>query len=520
MSNGQIPQRQVEGLSSALAGIPDDERIRDVVGATLVAGANVSISVNDAGDTITIAATDTTDPEIVRDTIGSALVAGANVSISVNDAGDTITISSTDTNTTDPEVVRDTIGATLVAGANVTISVDDVANTITINASGGGGTTDPEIVRDTIGGALVAGANVSITVNDAGDTITIAATDTNTTDPEVVRDTMGSALVAGANVSITVDDPGDTITIAATDTNTTDPEVVRDTMAAALVAGSGISIVSDDPGDTITISATGAGGAGSGVVAVRAYATASQVAAHATWTSAAFTNESFDDDGFHDNATNNTRFTVPAGMGGKYLIAGSVSFASDGTGTGARYARILKNGVDVYGTAIIPPLIAQMRVPVTAVLDLVAGDYLELQGRQTSGAGLEIGDTTGAGTAGETWLSMVKIGGAGAGTSSAFRGAKAIAAAQSIPASASTPLVFATEEYDTSGIHDTVTNPSRFTIPAGMAGVWRFTGTVSFAASSSATGRGLFFFVNGVNTMENGGVRVQALCSVQNSMSS
>ena len=37
----------------------------------------------------------TTDPEVVRDTIGGALVAGSGIQITVNDAGDTITIAST-----------------------------------------------------------------------------------------------------------------------------------------------------------------------------------------------------------------------------------------------------------------------------------------------------------------------------------------------------------------------------------------------------------------------------------------
>jgi len=70
--------------------------------------------------------------EVVRDTIGAALRAGSNVSISVNDTADTITISAT--NTTDPEVVRDTMAAALVAGANTQLVVDDNANTITINS--------------------------------------------------------------------------------------------------------------------------------------------------------------------------------------------------------------------------------------------------------------------------------------------------------------------------------------------------------------------------------------------------
>jgi hypothetical protein len=110
------------------------------------------------------------DAEYIRDTIGSALVPGANITITVNDAGDTITITSA--NTTDPEVVRDTMGTALVSGANVTITVNDAGDTITIAAVG----TDPEIVRDTIGSALVAGSGINIVVNDAGDTITISAT--------------------------------------------------------------------------------------------------------------------------------------------------------------------------------------------------------------------------------------------------------------------------------------------------------------------------------------------------------
>ncbi len=110
-------------------------------------------------------------PELIRDTIGTALVAGANVTITPNDAGDTIAVAAA---ATDPEVVRDTMATALVAGANVTITPDDTANTITI-ASSGGGVTDPEVVRDTMAAALVAGTNVTITPNDAADTITIAA---------------------------------------------------------------------------------------------------------------------------------------------------------------------------------------------------------------------------------------------------------------------------------------------------------------------------------------------------------
>jgi hypothetical protein len=71
------------------------EIIRDTMGTALVAGTNVTITPNDAGNTITIAATGGgggLDAESVRDTIAAALVAGAGVTLTVNDAGDTITV--------------------------------------------------------------------------------------------------------------------------------------------------------------------------------------------------------------------------------------------------------------------------------------------------------------------------------------------------------------------------------------------------------------------------------------------
>jgi hypothetical protein len=152
-----------------------DEQVRDIIGAALTAGTGVSITVNDAGDTITLAIDTMSEAERVRDAIGTALVAGTGISITVNDAGDTITIENTaggGGSYTD-EQVRDVMGTTLVAGSNVTITVNDAGDTITIAASGAGYTD--EQARDAIGAALVAGTGVSITVNDAGDTITIGS---------------------------------------------------------------------------------------------------------------------------------------------------------------------------------------------------------------------------------------------------------------------------------------------------------------------------------------------------------
>jgi hypothetical protein len=70
------------------------------------------------------------DAEAVRDLVGTLLVPGANVTITVDDAGNTITIASS--GGLDAEAVRDLVGATLVAGTNITVTVDDAANTITV----------------------------------------------------------------------------------------------------------------------------------------------------------------------------------------------------------------------------------------------------------------------------------------------------------------------------------------------------------------------------------------------------
>jgi len=148
-----------------------------------------------------------TDPEVVRDVVGSALVAGAGISINVNDTGDTITITNTSpgTNTggiTDQEVVRDTIGAALRAGENMSIVVDDAANTITLSSTGGGGgttaVTDPEVVRDTIAAALRGGAGIAISPNDAGDTITISST----VDPAEATGVISARNLSGQTIGV------------------------------------------------------------------------------------------------------------------------------------------------------------------------------------------------------------------------------------------------------------------------------------------------------------------------------
>ena len=118
-----------------------------------------------------------TDEEI-RDVVAAMLTAGTNVTLTEDDAADTLTIASTDTNTmrTD-EDIRDVIGAALVAGEAITITVDDAGNTITIASTGGTPTPTPGPTTLYYG---LSSANDPATVDVS--TLTLI----NSTDPQTV----------------------------------------------------------------------------------------------------------------------------------------------------------------------------------------------------------------------------------------------------------------------------------------------------------------------------------------------
>lgn len=117
------------------------EEVRDLLAAVLTEGSNVTITVDDPGDTITIAAADTntTDPEVVRDTVAALLAEGTGIELTYDDGTDQLTIASTVAPGLTLEQVQDAVAAMLVEGSNVDLTYDDVAGTITVAATGGGG---------------------------------------------------------------------------------------------------------------------------------------------------------------------------------------------------------------------------------------------------------------------------------------------------------------------------------------------------------------------------------------------
>jgi hypothetical protein len=107
------------------------------------------------------------------------------------------------------------------------------------------------------------------------------------------------------------------------------------------------------------------------LVGAKAYATATQSISATTETAVTYDTEEFDTDSFHSNVSNTSRFTIPTGLGGKYLlqvggtipnIGTSIDFKINGTtylrGTGS-------------GTA------AGNRNSTVGIAVLAQGDYVE-----------------------------------------------------------------------------------------------------------------------------------------------
>jgi hypothetical protein len=131
----------------------------------------------------------------------------------------------------------------------------------------------------------------------------------------------------------------------------------------------------------------GGGGGSTTFVGAHVYHNADQTIANSTLTTLAFNNERFDTDAFHDNSTNNSRLTIPTGLGGKY-VAGVALRMDVGAASGKFEARIQKNGTTYVSINAINWSVneAQYNTFSTPVLDLSAGDYLEVKINQTSGA--------------------------------------------------------------------------------------------------------------------------------------
>lgn len=143
--------------------------------------------------------------------------------------------------------------------------------------------------------------------------------------------------------------------------------------------------------------------AGSGTTAfvgARAYASAPTTMANAALTVVNLTGESYDSATLHDTATNPSRITVPDT--GKYLVVARIRFSASAGGS-YRAIRILANGIEKAAHWDDPGGLRS--VGVDDVIDLTAGDYVQMAGYQDVGSDSDVrtGET-------ETYLTVVKVG--------------------------------------------------------------------------------------------------------------
>ena len=127
-----------------------------------------------------------------------------------------------------------------------------------------------------------------------------------------------------------------------------------------------------------------------GFVGVSLCKSADQSISNTTLTAVTFNTELFDTDGFHDNSTNNSRITIPAGKAGKYLFTAKAMWLVN-SGGGIRFIQLTKNGTDITGDNNVTPNASfGVTSQVNQVFNLAVSDYIEAKIYQDSGGALSV----------------------------------------------------------------------------------------------------------------------------------
>lgn len=130
----------------------------------------------------------------------------------------------------------------------------------------------------------------------------------------------------------------------------------------------------------------------------RVFKSGNQSIASATPTALTFDSETYDTNTIHDNVTNNSRLTAP--IAGKYVVHGTVQWDFSAAGN-IRGMYFYKNGVIYAALQFVPPTLAGANGNIVAgadIIDLAAGDYVELLAFQDSGGALNALGGSGANT--------------------------------------------------------------------------------------------------------------------------
>jgi len=133
---------------------------------------------------------------------------------------------------------------------------------------------------------------------------------------------------------------------------------------------------------------------------------ASQSCANATYTTITWNQEPLDVGGYHDNATNNTRLTIPTGKTGYFLVQWNFHPYNV---SGCSY-KLLKNGSSIAEWSDSFNWTSGTEVDFTNqwLGALSAGDYVEVQFQQTTGGARNV--YGGTGTSEPSWFQITYLG--------------------------------------------------------------------------------------------------------------
>lgn len=224
--------------------------------------------------------------------------------------------------------------------------------------------------------------------------------------------------------------------------------------------------------------------------------TSAQAIAHGTWTAISFQSELTDTGSMVNIASTPTRWTCDTP--GTHVFVGSVDWAGDSSTSGRTARLVHKNSAGAvqayYAAGRNPDSFSRAAHDVAQIITLAAGDYVELEVLQTSGA------SRNTGTIDSTYhavLSGAWVGGTGAAWGNA--GGVAYHATTQLTGASDTwtTLSLNTEVFDTDGGHDTVTNNSRWTCVT--SGNFIAVANVTMVSSGAIDdGRGVRIRKNGV----------------------
>jgi hypothetical protein len=245
----------------------------------------------------------------------------------------------------------------------------------------------------TTGQVLTAAQVNSLQANDFNQTVsvktanyTLAATDKGT---RIEFNTSGSVT---CTVNSGLFDAGDTLVIqnrgAGTATITAGTATVNTSASLALAQYSAGTLYFVSDSAALFLGYATPAPSGASFVGCSLFDTsATQTIATGTNVALTWDSESFDSDGFHSTSSNTSRITIPAGKGGKYEFNGFSFYAANATGV--RVAKLFKNGAELYESNFNKGDGTNFTViNISAIIDLVATDYIEFVTLQNSGGNL------------------------------------------------------------------------------------------------------------------------------------